>query len=66
MTKAELNEQVAAMTDEEAEQVRLVYAPHWPSKVTYIEEIRKWTGTMQMSPEDFELHFGSLPTDDEG
>lgn len=66
MTKAELHEQVDTMTDEEAEQARLVYAPDWPSKVTYVEEIRKRTGTRQMSPEDFERHFGSLPTDDEG
>jgi hypothetical protein len=66
MTKAELHEQVDTMTDEEAEQARLVYAPDWPWKVTYVEEIRKRTGTRQMSPEDFDRHFGSLPTDDEG
>ncbi len=27
------------MTDEEAEQVKLIFAPEWPSKATSIEEI---------------------------
>jgi hypothetical protein len=66
MTKAELIEQVKSMTDEEAAEVKLIYAPDWPSKVTSIEEIRKRTGTTPMSPEDFDRHFGSLPTDGEG
>lgn len=66
MTKAELIEQVKAMTEEEAAEAKLVYAPDWPSKVTSIEEIRKRTGTTPMSPEDFDRHFGSLPTDGEG
>ncbi|HET9154482.1 MAG TPA: hypothetical protein VFN85_10245 [Solirubrobacterales bacterium] len=66
MTKAELYEQIKSMTDEEAAEVRLVYAPDWPSKMTSIEEIRKRTGTTPMSPEDFDRHFGSLPTDGEG
>ncbi len=66
MTKAELIEQVKSMTDEEAAEMRLIYAPDWPSKATSIEEIRKRTGTTPMSPEDFDRHFGSLPTDGEG
>ncbi len=66
VTKAELHRQIDAMTDEEAAEVKLIYAPDWPSKVTLIEEIRKRTGTTQMSTEDFERHFGSLPTDGEG
>jgi hypothetical protein len=66
MTKAELIEQVKSMTEEEAAEVRLIYAPDWPSKMTSIEEIRKRTGTTPMSPEDFDRHFGSLPTDGEG
>jgi hypothetical protein len=45
MTKAELIKQVEAMTEEEAAEARLVYAPDWPSKATSIEEIRKRTGT---------------------
>jgi len=66
MTKAELIEQVKSMTDEEAAEAKLIYAPDWPSKVTSIAEIRKRTGTTPMSPEDFDRYFGSLPTDGEG
>ena len=66
MTKAELYAQIESMTDEEAAQVRLIFAPDWPSKVTSIGEIRKRTGTSPMSPEEFDRHFGSLPTDGEG
>jgi len=66
MTKAELLEQVKSMSEEEAAQVKLVFAPDWPSKATSIEEIRKRTGTDPMSREDFDRHFGLLPTDGEG
>ncbi len=66
MTKAELHRQIDAMTEEEAAEVKLIYAPDWPSKATLIEEIRKRTGTIPMTPENFERHFGSLPTDGEG
>ena len=66
MTKAELLEQVKSMSEDEAAQVKLVFAPDWPSKATSIEEIRKRTGTGPMSPEDFDRHFGSLSTDGEG
>lgn len=66
MTKAELIAQIDEMTEEEAAEVKLVFAPDWPSKVTLIEEIRKGTGTTPMSREDFDRHFGSLPSDDEG
>jgi hypothetical protein len=66
MTKAELHEQIESMTDEEAAEAKLIYAPDWPSRMTSIEEIRKRTGTTPMSPEDFDRHFGSLPTDGEG
>lgn len=66
MTKAELHRQIDAMTEEEAAEVKLIYAPDWPSKATSIEEIRKRTGTTPMSQEDFDRHFGSLPTDGEG
>ena len=54
MTKAELIEQVKAMTEEEAAQVKLIYAPDWPSKATSIEEIRKRTGTRAMTAEESE------------
>jgi hypothetical protein len=66
MTKAELMAQIDEMTEEEAAEVKLVFAPDWPSKVTLIEEIRKRTGTTPMSREDFDRHFGSLPADAEG
>ncbi|MBS1864001.1 MAG: hypothetical protein JSS68_20070 [Actinobacteria bacterium] len=66
MTKAELIAQVESMTEEEASEVKLIYAPDWPSKATSIEEVRKRLGTKPMDPEDFDRHFGSLPTDGEG
>jgi hypothetical protein len=40
MTKAELHEQIELMTDEEAAEVKLIFAPDWPSEATSIEEIR--------------------------
>jgi phosphopantetheine adenylyltransferase len=66
MTKSELHAQIDSMTEEEAAQVKLIFAPEWPSKATSIEEIRKRTGTEPMSPETFNRTFGSLPTDGEG
>ncbi|HET8815122.1 MAG TPA: hypothetical protein VFM51_09225 [Solirubrobacterales bacterium] len=66
MTKAELHAQIDAMTEEEAAEAKLIFAPDWPSKVTSIEEIRKRVGTLPMSGEEFDRHFGSLPTDGEG
>lgn len=71
MTKAELIEQVKAMTEEEAAEVKLIYAPDWPSKATSIEEIRKRTGTRAMTPEESEEFWrehGPLmqPSDGEG
>ncbi|HST70396.1 MAG TPA: hypothetical protein VLI94_12155 [Solirubrobacterales bacterium] len=66
MTKAELHAQIESMTDEEAAQVKLIFAPEWPSKATAVQEIRKRTGTRPMDPGDFDRHFGNLPTDGEG
>jgi hypothetical protein len=66
MTKAELHEQIDSMSEEEAAQVKLIFAPEWPSRATTIEEIRKRTGTVPMNPEEFDRYFGSLPTDGEG
>jgi len=37
MNKAELREQIEAMTEEEAAEVRLVHAADWPDKATLIE-----------------------------
>lgn len=66
MDKSELHAQIDSMTDEEAAQVKLIFAPEWPSKATSIEEIRKRTGTKPMRPEDFDRQFGSVPIDGEG
>lgn len=66
MTKSELHAQIDSMTDEEAAQVKLIFAPEWPSKATSIEEIRKRAGTEPMGSKVFDRHFGSLPTDGEG
>jgi hypothetical protein len=54
------------MTEEEAAEVRLIFAPDWPSKATSIEKIRRRTGTTALSQEGFDRHFGSLSTDGEG
>lgn len=59
------------MTDAEAAQVKLIFAPEWPSKATSIEEIRKRTGTRAMTPEEsdeFWRKHGSMmqPVDGEG
>jgi hypothetical protein len=45
---------------------RLVVAPEWPSKETSVEAILERAGGERMSPEEFDKHFGHLPTDDEG
>jgi len=66
MTKAELHAQIDAMTDDEAAEMKLIFAPDWPSEATSIEEIRKRTGTTPMSRENFDRYFGTLPTDAEG
>jgi hypothetical protein len=66
MTKSELRAQIDAMTEEEAAEVKLIFAPDWPSKATSIDKIRRGTGTTPMSDEDFDRHFGALPTDGEG
>jgi hypothetical protein len=71
MTKAELIEQVKAMTEEEAAEVKLIYAPDWPSRATSIEEIRRRVGTRAMTPDESEKfwqEYGPLmqPPDGEG
>jgi hypothetical protein len=71
MSKAELHAQIDQMTDEEAAQVKLIFAPEWPSKATSIEEIRKRTGTRAMTPEEsdeFWRKYGPMmqPADGEG
>jgi hypothetical protein len=71
VTKAELIAQVESMTEEEAAEVKLIYAPDWPSKMTSIDEVRKRTGTRAMTPgesENFWQEHGQLmqPPDGEG
>jgi hypothetical protein len=71
MTKAELHDQIESMTEEEAAEVKLIFAPDWPSKATSIEEIRKRAGTQAMTPEqteDFWREYGPQmqPADGEG
>jgi hypothetical protein len=65
-TKRELLEQVQGMSEEEAAQVKIVFAPEWPSKETSAEAILRRGGGKRLSPEEFERHFGHLPTDGEG
>ena len=45
---------------------RFVVAPEWPSKETSVEAILERAGGERMSPEEFDKHFGHLPTDGEG
>lgn len=71
MTKAQLYAQIDAMTEEEAAEVKLIFAPDWPSKATSIEEMRKRAGTQAMTPEEsgeFWREHGPLmqPPDGEG
>ena len=71
MTKAELHRQIDSMTEEEAAEAKLIYAPDWPSKATSIEEVRKRTGTRAMTSEESESfwqEYGSQmqPPDGEG
>lgn len=44
MDKAELLAQIEAMTEEEAAEAKLIYAPDWPGRVTPIEEVHKRRG----------------------
>lgn len=69
--RTELHRQIDSMTEEEAAEVKLIYAPDWPSKATSIEEIRKRTGTRAMTSkesEEFWQQYGPLmqPPDGEG
>lgn len=45
---------------------RVVLVPEWPSQETSAEAIL-WRGDGErLSPEEFERHFGDLPSDGEG
>ena len=71
MAKADLHAQIEAMTEEEAAEVKLIFAPDWPSKATSIEEIRKRSGTREMTAAESEKfwqeHGPSMqPPDGEG
>jgi hypothetical protein len=45
---------------------RLVVAPEWPSKEASAEAILDRASARRLSPEEFDKHFGDLPTDGEG
>lgn len=45
---------------------RLLLAPESPSKVISAHAILDRVGAKRMSPEEFNRHFGDLPTDGEG
>lgn len=45
---------------------RLVVAPEWPSPDTSADAILERAGAKRMSPEEFDEHFGHLPSDGEG
>lgn len=45
---------------------RFVVAPDWPSKETSADAILERVGGRRMTPEEFDKHFGDLPTDGEG
>ena len=45
---------------------RFLIAPEWPSKETSADAILERAGGKRMSPEEFDKHFGNLPTDGEG
>ena len=44
----------------------LVLAPEWPSQEVSAETILQRAGAERLSPEEFDKHFGHLPTDGEG
>jgi len=63
VNKAELREQVEEMTDEEAADAVLVYAPDWPDKITPIAEgIARRRGVEQ--PEARTTFDGGMPQPD--
>lgn len=62
MNKAELREQIEEMTDEEAADAVLVYAPDWPDKITPIAEGIARRGVEQ--PEARKTFDGGTPQPD--
>lgn len=44
----------------------LLIAPEWPSESTSAAAIMQRAGAKPLSPEEFQAHFGHLPTDGEG
>lgn len=45
---------------------RFVVAPEWPSRETSADAILERADGERMSAEEFDKHFGDLPTDGEG
>lgn len=54
------------IVEESLEDGRLVVAPEWPSRETSAEAILQRAGAERLSTEEFDKHFGHLPTDGEG
>jgi hypothetical protein len=52
--------------EESLEDGRLVVAPEWPSQETSAEAILQRAGADPLSTEEFDKHFGHLPTNGEG
>lgn len=44
---------------------RFLIAPEWPSKETSADAILERASGRRMRPEEFDKHFGDLPTDSE-
>ncbi|HXV04737.1 MAG TPA: hypothetical protein VFP23_02395 [Solirubrobacterales bacterium] len=62
-SKKQLHAEIEALSTSEAKVARIVIEREpEPS----IAEVRKRLGTRAMSPEEFDRHFGHLPSDGEG
>ena len=55
----------AFVVEESLADGRLLLAPEWPSKETSADAILERAGGERMSPEEFDKHFGDLPTEGE-
>lgn len=54
------------VVEEERPNGMLLIAPEWPGENTSAAAIMQRAGAQPLSPEEFEAHFGHLPTDGEG
>jgi hypothetical protein len=56
----------AFKVEEDLGEGRFVIAMEWPAKETSADAILDRAGAKRLSSEDFDKHFGDLPTDGEG